>query len=255
MGNRHLFYTYYDILFAAKDYAGEVGAVLDHYAGHSLQPLTGILEMGCGTGNHTLELSRNPSVHVTAVDVDAEMLELARAKAEQAGRSNISFVLGRSDAANADLCVALFNVVNYICSDEGLRLFLADIAASLRPGGMFVFDCWNGTAALLDPPGSKDYEQQCGGQTVSCHLTSKTDVGRKITTLDYQLELSDSSGRKTGSGNFRIEHRLWTPGDLKAALCEAGFEVETVCLPFKFDRAATNSDWKIMFVCRKQGCF
>jgi len=251
MSSRHLFYRYYDTLFSAKDYAGEVAAVISYCAGHRLQPLKNILEVGCGTGNHTLELASNPCVHVTAVDVDTEMLALAQAKVNLAGKTNITFASGISKARNIDLSVALFNVVNYICEDESLREFFADIAKCLRVDGLFMFDCWNGTAALLDPPGSKNYEQQCDGQKVSCHLTSQTDITRKITTLNYQLDLFDTSDKKIESVDYQIEHKLWTPGQIKAALLEAGFEVEFVCIPFKFDLVATDLDWKIMFVCRK----
>lgn len=251
MHSSHLFYRYYDTLFSAKDYAAEVEAIFRHCAGYPLQPLENILEVGCGTGNHTLELAKLPSVHVTAVDVDVDMLALARMKAERASLKNVSFTFNVSASDRVDLCVALFNVVNYVCGEESLGKFFADIAATLRSQGLFIFDCWNGTAALLDPPGSKNYEQICGEQKVSCHLTSHTDLVRAITTLNYQLDLFDRSGEKIESGNYRFEHRLWAPVQLKGALQEAGLEVLTVCPPFKFDRVATDSDWKIMFVCRK----
>jgi SAM-dependent methyltransferase len=251
MHSSHLFYQYYDVLFAAKDYAGEVEAVLRYCDTYPLQPLATILEIGCGTGNHTVELANRPHVQVTAVDVDPEMLALAQAKAALAQRGNITFAAGIDGVSNVDLCVALFNVVNYICGEESLRRFFTGIAASLRSQGMFVFDCWNGTAALLDPPGAKTYEQQCGREKVRCHLTSQTDVFRGITTLNYQLDLFDESDKKIESGNYQIEHRLWTPVQIKAALREAGLEVVTVCIPFKFEQEATDSDWKIMFACRK----
>lgn len=249
--NSHLFYRYYDTLFSTKDYAGEVAAVYRYCTGQQLYPLESVLEIGCGTGNHTLELARNPRIHVTAVDVDAEMLALAQRKTELINKKNISFVSGRSIARNVDLCVALFNVVNYICEDELLRMLYADVSSSLRSGGICIFDCWNGTAALLNPPGSKKYEQCCDGQRISCCLTSQTDFIKKITTLNYQLDLFNTADKKIDSENHKIEHRLWTPEQIKSALLESGLEVETVCIPFKFEMAAADVDWKLMFVCRK----
>lgn len=246
-----LFYRYYDTLFAAKDYGGEVAAVLRHWASCSPQPLRHILEIGCGTGNHTLELAKSAGVHITAVDVDPVMLELARTKAERAGETDIAFSSSIPDLQDADLCVALFNVINYLIDDASLQLFFTEVAAALRPQGMFIFDCWNGTAALLDPPGSKSYGQQCADGKVLCNLTSRTDFARRVTTLDYRLELVDKAGRQIESGCHRFEHRLWTPGEVRGALRGAGLEVATVCIPFEFERLATESDWKIMFVCRK----
>jgi SAM-dependent methyltransferase len=251
MHSSHLFYTYYDTLFSAKNYAGEIEKVFQLCSSYHLQPLENILEIGCGTGNHTLELARINDIHVTAVDVDSKMLALAQTKADKVHNRNISFISDRSTAKNVDLCVALFNVVNYICVDDGLSNFFTNIAESLRLQGVFIFDCWNGTAALLDPPGSKAYEQYCDGQKVCCYLTSQTDVIKKITILNYQLDLFNQAGNKIESGNHQIEHRLWTPEQIKSALRESGFKVKTVCIPFKFDLAATETDWKIMFVCRK----
>jgi len=246
-----LFYKYYDTLFATKDYAGEVAAVLEFCHKYPLQPLENILELGCGTGNHTLELAKDAGVQVTAVDNDDAMLALAAEKAAVARRINITFAAGCQTAKNTDLCVALFNVVNYLCTDEQLQQFFAGVAASLRSQGLFIFDCWNGTAALQDPPGAKSYEQQIDGQKLSCHLTTKTDFARETAILNYSLKLFAKSGKLIESDHYRIEHRLWTPARIKAALKEAGLDLLLVCIPFRFDMAASDVDWKIMFACRK----
>jgi SAM-dependent methyltransferase len=246
-----LFYKYYDTLFATKDYAGEVASVLEFCHNYPLQPLENVLELGCGTGNHTLELAKESGIRVIAVDTDEAMLALAAEKAAAARKTNITFAAGCQAVRNVDLCVALFNVVNYLCSDEQLHQFFAGIAASLRSQGLLIFDCWNGTAALQDPPGAKSYEQQIDGQKLSCHLTTRTDYVRELAMLDYSLELFAKSGKLIESDHYRIEHRLWTPARIKSALKEGGFDLLTVCIPFKFDIAATDADWKIMFACRK----
>jgi len=253
MDKRHLFYRYYDTLFSSKDYAGEIAAIFRYVSGYPRQTMDNVLEIGCGTGSHTVELARKPGVQVTAVDTDPYMLVLAKMKAEQTRQTNITFASGSFSASGMDLGVALFNVVNYICDDAMLGTFFAGIAASLRLHGLFIFDCWNGTAALLEPPGSKNYEQDCDGKKVCCQLTSKTDLVRKITTLNYQLNLFDQAGKKLESNTYKILHRLWTPEQIKAALQDAGFEVLTVCIPFKFEQVASDTDWKIMFVCRNGG--
>lgn len=248
MDNSHLFYRYYDTLFAAKDYAGEVAAVMRYCAD---RPVAKILEIGCGTGNHTLELAGYGEVSVNAVDIDAEMLSLAKIKADKACKVNIAFSSVVNTCEKMDLCVALFNVVNYVCPDGGLEAFFVDIAKSLRDRGVFIFDCWNGAAALLDPPGSKYYEQYCGDRRISCHLTSHTDIALRMTTLNYQLDLYDKNGDRIQSGDYQIKHRLWTPDEIRNGLLEAGFAIETVCTPFRFGSAAAETDWKIMFACRK----
>jgi len=246
-----LFYRYYDALFATKDYGGEVASVLEFCRSYPLQPLKHILELGCGTGNHTLEMAKESGLLVTAVDSYEAMLALAAKKALAAGKTDITFAASSQAAISMDLCVALFNVVNYLITDEQLHGFFSGIAANLRGQGMLIFDCWNCTAVMQDPPAEKSYERQIDGQKLSCHLTTRTDYVREVATLDYRLELFADSGKLIESDHYLIAHRLWTPVRIKAALNESGLDVQLVCTPFRFDVAATDVDWKIMFVCRK----
>ncbi|NVN99756.1 MAG: class I SAM-dependent methyltransferase [Geobacteraceae bacterium] len=251
MPSPSLFYRYYDTLFSSKGYAGEITAILGDCSMRGLPDLAKILEVGCGTGNHTEQLAKLTGAQVLAVDTDPEMLALARMKAKQFIDADVTFASVCTPSYGADLAVALFNVVNYLCEGAALERFFTEIASSLHPQGLFFFDCWNGIAALRDPPGSKSYVESCSDGSIVCHLTSQTDALQKITTMNYRLELQDKAGKTIVTDDYPLRHRLWTPDELKAALAGAGFSVEVICLPFKFDQAASGDDWKIMFICRK----
>ncbi|WP_292463672.1 class I SAM-dependent methyltransferase [Methanolobus sp.] len=58
-----------------------------------LQPEDRLLEIGCGTGEFSIELSRHCK-QVVALDVSEGMLEFAREKAKLRSRSNIEFIKG-----------------------------------------------------------------------------------------------------------------------------------------------------------------
>jgi SAM-dependent methyltransferase len=55
-----------------------------------------LLDLGCGTGELTLPLSASFN-HVTAVDMEPEMIRIAARKAAMSGAGNISWVVGRAE--------------------------------------------------------------------------------------------------------------------------------------------------------------
>ncbi|MDW7731702.1 MAG: methyltransferase domain-containing protein [Methanolobus sp.] len=58
-----------------------------------LQPGNDVLEIGCGTGEISIELSKHCR-HVVALDISPGMLEFAQKKARSKNRDNIQFVHG-----------------------------------------------------------------------------------------------------------------------------------------------------------------
>jgi len=97
-----------------------------------------VLDLGCGTGDNTIELARHGLV-VKGLDAVPEALERARKKTEQAGlKQSPKFVLG--DAlrlaesglkARTVLDCALFHTF----SDEERREYIRGLEAVLSPGG------------------------------------------------------------------------------------------------------------------------
>ena len=101
-----------------------------------------IIDIGCGCGDTTLELSRRagPSGQVLGLDISGPMLEWARARAP-AGLP-VRFI--EADAttypfeANADLMVSRFGVMFF--ADPTLSF--TNMGKGLRPGGRIAFACW-----------------------------------------------------------------------------------------------------------------
>ena len=97
-----------------------------------------VLDLGCGTGDNTIELARHGLV-VKGLDAVPEALERARKKTEQAGlKQSPEFVLG--DAlrlaesglkARTVLDCALFHTF----SDEERKDYIRGVEAVLSPGG------------------------------------------------------------------------------------------------------------------------
>lgn len=97
-----------------------------------------VFEFGCGTG--TTALTHAPRVrHILATDFSERMVEIARAKAEKAGVTNVSFE--QADITGMKFTPASYDVVMghsilHLLSDP--QKAIAASYAMLRPGGYFI---------------------------------------------------------------------------------------------------------------------
>jgi 2-polyprenyl-3-methyl-5-hydroxy-6-metoxy-1,4-benzoquinol methylase len=111
-----------------------------------------ILDIGCGTGRHAIELARR-GYPVTGIDLSANQLARAREKALAAG---VQPAFEQRDA-RAPHFLAEFDLVIMLC-EGGFSLMetdamnfaiLENAVRALRPGGKFMFTCLNGLFPLV----------------------------------------------------------------------------------------------------------
>src|SRR3989344_530119 len=223
----NLFYSYYDALFQKKDYTKEAELVFSLSEKYGIKSPKKILEIGCGTGNHTLVLSEK-DVQVVALDTDIHMIEKAK---EKINKKNIKLVHSYVEDLNEsdfDLALAMFNVVTYIPQTEQLISFMKATAKCLKKGGVFVFDCWNGIAVIKDPPHKKTTEIEYLGEKIEIVLNPETDFFNQKTTLSYHLKVESAGEIK--KDHFSFGQTLWIPMQIQYALTQAGLEL-ILCSP------------------------
>jgi SAM-dependent methyltransferase len=148
---------YYNLLYRDKDYAGEVQFIhqlLQTYAPHTQS----ILELGCGTGTHAHLLAKT-GYEVHGVDLSEEMLQQCSDHMSQLPQELVSKLAFSSGDIRTirldrkfDAIVSLFHVISYQTTNQDLQATFATAKAHLKPGGVFIFDCWYGPAVLSDRP-------------------------------------------------------------------------------------------------------
>ncbi len=178
-----------------------------------LPPESRILDMGCGTGRHAIELARR-GYRVTGVDIAAGMLEEARKAADDAGVT-VAWIEAdatrfttpeRFDAALC-LCGGAFGILNL--DDDPAdhdRAVLHAIHAALKPGAPLILTTLNAFARLRE-------------------LTDAEIAPGRFNLLTLEEIYTDEAETPQGVERLRLKERRWLPPEL-IALCHAtGFTV------------------------------
>jgi SAM-dependent methyltransferase len=127
----------YDARFARLEAEGNyLHGEADLVAGLLGDPPSSVLDAGCGTGRVAIELARR-GYEVVGLDVEAAMLDSARAKAPE-----LEWILGDLSTAELpqgrfDLAVAAGNVMIFLELGTDTAV-VANLARTLVPGGLLV---------------------------------------------------------------------------------------------------------------------
>jgi SAM-dependent methyltransferase len=112
-----------------------------------------ILDVGCGTGRHTIELTKR-GYHVIGIDLSVSQLKRAR---EKAIADNLSIDFQHQDARNLPFD-SEFDVAIMICeggfslmeTDEMNYEILKNVTKALKPDAKFIFTALNGLFPLFN---------------------------------------------------------------------------------------------------------
>lgn len=175
-----------------------------------------ILDIGCGTGRHSIELAKR-GYSVKGIDLSSNMLDKARYNASSA-KVNIEFV--QADARTFQskekfdlaimLCEGGFSLME---TDEMNYDILRHVSAAIKPGGKIIFTCLN---ALFPIFNSIDKMMEEG--TLIKYQKSSFDLStfRDTNTFDF----SDDDGN---SSTLTASERYYAPSEIRWMLNSLGF--------------------------------
>ena len=178
-----------------------------------------ILDIGCGTGRHSLELARR-GYSVTGIDLSESMLERAREKAEHLGlrvelRQHDARELpfeGEFDAAIM-LCEGGFPLME---TDEMNFRILAGASRALRERGTFIFTTLNGLFPLYH-----SVEQFCASHSDGDSATYRSNTFDLMTFRDHNVTtITDDSGN---TRELICNERYYAPCEITWLLSTLGF--------------------------------
>jgi SAM-dependent methyltransferase len=243
--------THYDLFYADKDYAAEVDFVLQLAVKFGVQPKT-VLDMGCGTGRHLVELAKR-GLKGDGFDRSEEMLRSAKRRLLgldlQVTEGDIrTFRNGRQ----YDLVLAMFAVMGYLITNNDLLAGLETAYKHLHPTGLLIFDGWFGPAVLSQRPEARTHKYENGNQTVLRKVTPHLDPIGQVVQVHYEVNSREAERLERLSVE---DHRMrfMFVQEMKLAMNTCGLDLIYVCPFMDLDGKLTTETWNATFVgCRAQ---
>jgi len=245
------FGQYYDLIYQDKDYAGECDFVEQLLSEHTPRRLRRILELGCGTGRHTITLAKR-GYAVTGIDLSPTVIDLARPRAPTRDTEFLVMDMRALQFEERfDACICLFCGICYLTDDEDLRRMFDGVRASLHAGGLFVFDFWNGMAVAAQGPTVRVKEARDGARRILRIAEPDVRWPDHICRLRYHCLVVEDGALVD---EFEEVHalRFFFPREMLHYLRESGFDVVQL-RPFMGPSLAVGPEpWYLAAVARAQ---
>ncbi len=210
-----------------------------------------ILDIGCGTGRHSIELTKR-GYNITGIDLSESMLERARQKSIVEG---LSIDFRREDARNLPFYEE-FDLAVMLCeggfplmeTDEMNFEILKNASQAIKPGGKLIFTTLNGLFPLFHSV--KDFidNQHVEGnaETVSSHFDLMSFRDFNTTRIE------DDHGN---IHDLQCSERYYVPSEITWLLKAVGFSQISIfgARLGKFSRThkLTTEDFEMLVVAEK----
>lgn len=217
---------YYNAFYQDKDYEKESMQVDKLIKGYGKNVST-IINYGCGTGKHDIELSKL-GYKCSGVDMSSDMIRIARQNAEvQKIEINYSVEDIRyfHPRVKYDAVVSLFHVMSYQNRNEDITASLFSARRALSKDGLLLFDVWYGPGVLSDKPAVRVKEVEDEKNRLVRIARPVLHDKTNVVDVNYEVFIID---KETGYMRvIRETHnmRYFFRPELELMLRETGFEL------------------------------
>lgn len=182
-----------------------------------------ILDLGCGTGNHAIELARR-GYEVVGLDKSVSQLAVARQKVSGRGLP-VKFIHGDMVKFRLrrrfDAVICMFGGFGYMLSDRDLRSHFASVREHLPTDGVYVFEFWQESAVV---PGHQSWLARDRPHRLLRLDQASFDRAKHRLTIDFQFYVFRG---KQLADRFSEAHtvRVYALPEMRKLLLRSGFEL------------------------------
>lgn len=245
----------YDLLYQDKDYKTECDLLEEIFRRYSGNSTHTILDLGCGTGKHTMILARR-GYQVTGVDCSEDMLTKARQEALALDNTKYSPPLFyKGDLRTIDLgkqfdvVLMMFAVLGYQLTNDDVLAAFRTVQRHLRPGGLLIFDVWYGPAVLyLRPTNRLKIIPTEKGKIIRA-ASGSLDTFYHLSTIHYHLwQLEDQQVISESEETHRV--RYFFPQELTLLMAQVGLELVHMGDFKNLTERADENTWNVLVIGR-----
>ncbi len=210
-----------------------------------------ILDIGCGTGRHSIELSKR-GYDIVGIDLSESLLKRAKEKATE---QNLQIVFQKHDARNLSFSDE-FDLVIMLCegafplmeTDEMNFQILQNAANALKPKGKLIFTTLNGLFPLFHSV--KEFHNTEKKEGNATYNNNSFDL---MTFRDHSTtHIVDDSGNKK---ELRCNERYYLPSEITWLLKTLNFKAIDIfgakLGAFTRDDKLTTEDFEMLVIAEK----
>jgi len=182
------------------------------------------------------------------------MLEQARRNLERAGVQAPlhahPFQTADRIGRTFDVVTAMFSAVNYLTTARDISSALGAIGRLLVPGGLFIFDFWNGNAVLHGYSPVRVKDVRVDRRRLLRTSETRLDPVRQTAHVHYTVVILEDGKVVT---EFTEDHHLryYFPQEMVDLLEGHGLEVVQRCPFLEPEAEITPREWNLTYVARK----
>lgn len=239
----------YDALYKEKNYQAECDVIEAVLGASSTGRPIRLLDVGCGTGGHAIELARRGH-QVCGVDLSAAMLTVAQRKAEEQLPRDRRPAFVQGDARDFaievggvfDAAVMMFAVVGYLTDNASVISALTNVRRHLKTGALFMCDFWWGPAVLMQRPGERvRLVRTAEGQLLRA---TRTVLDTQANTADVHFDVFDLSDNKPARHSEETHRmRYYFAPELELLFNAAGMKLQRIGRFPQTELAPTPECW------------
>ena len=241
----------YDGFYTSKNYKGECDLVEKIISKFILNKELAILDIGCGTGGHSIEMAQR-GYSVTGVDLSQPMLDLAAKKSIMLPhKQRPNWICGDARSVDTgctyDVAIMMFAVSGYLTDNNDVLNCLRNIRSQLKTGALLICDFWSGPAVIAAPPVDRIREVQTPNGKVIRVSSTTLDIEKH--TAEITFKLWTIANDKFVDEVREIHHlRYFFPQEFSLYLSSAGFKLESISeFPYT-DKPISNTSWNALAI-------